>query len=146
MEPFRTQEEKTLLAILARHGASAAWVPAPAAWSAFKEFGRSIELHGGTGLLFQVGTFDFDGRELFYFDAVCQLEDFAEDDEQGAFEQLHCELTCPPTVALEALEANLWSFDFSDVDAFYAAVEGLPAFQAAAQQGNYRLKVWRGGV
>jgi hypothetical protein len=138
---FRTREEKKLLAALAQNGASGPWVSAHDAWQAFKDFGRSVKLEGGTGLLFQVGTYDFDGRKLFYFDPVCQFEFVAPDGEHEGFKQLHCELTCPPIPALQDVATNLWSFEFPDADAFYAAVEALPEFQTAVSQGNYRLRV-----
>jgi hypothetical protein len=138
---FRTLEEKKLLAALAQHGAHGPWVPAIDAWRAFKDFGRNVALEGGTGLLFQVGTYQFEGRPLFYFEPVCQFESVKRDGEHDGFEQLHCELTCSPTSALEGVATDLWSFAFPDVDAFYAAVESLPEFEVAVSQGNYRLRV-----
>ena len=138
---LRSPEEKKLLSALAQHGASGPWASALDAWQAFKDYGRSVSLAGGTGLLFQVGTYDFEGRPLFYFDPVCQFEIVASDGEHEGFEQLHCELSCLPGPELENLQANLWSFKYTDADSFYAAVEALPEFQAAVRQGNYRLRV-----
>jgi hypothetical protein len=141
MRLFRTLREKKLLVALAQHGAAGPWVSALDAWRAFKHFGRSVKLEGGTGLLFQVGTYDFEGHRLFSFDPVCQFESVFPDGEHEGFEQLHCELTCPPTPELKGVAIELWSFAFPDVDAFYAAVEASPAFTVAVSQNNYRLRV-----
>ena len=99
-------------------------------------FGRE-----SVGLLFQVGTFDFTGHPLFYFDPVCQFEITDSDGEHDHFEQLHCELTCAPDASLSGVEASLWSFDCPTADAFFAAVEALPAFQVAVRRLDYHLSV-----
>lgn len=138
---FRTPEENKLLSALAEHGASGPWVSALDAWRAFKDYGRSVKLEGGTGLLFQVGTYDFEGRPLFYFNPVCQSEFVGADGEHEGFDQLHCELSSQPGPATEGVETTLWSFEFPDAEAFYAAVEALPEFQIAVSQGKYRLAV-----
>jgi hypothetical protein len=143
---FRSREEKALQAALSRHGAAGPWVSAAAAWEGFKEYARGLDLSEGTGLLFQVGTHSFGGRPLFYFNPVCQFQLLDADGEFEAFKQLQCELTCPPTPALEGVETNLWSFDFQGADAFFAAVEALPEFQRVVAQGNYRLQVSYGLV
>lgn len=112
-----------------------------AAWSAFKAFGHEMFGRNGVGLLFQVGTFDFTGQPLFYFDPVCQFEVTDPDGGHDHFEQLHCELTCTPDESLSGVEASLWSFDYATADAFFAAVEALPAFQLAARRLDYHLSV-----
>src|SRR5690606_7849869 len=116
MRPLRASEEKKLLRALTNHGARGPWVSPRDAWNAFKEYARQVELDGGTGLLFQVGTYDFSGRSLFYFDAVCQFEILDAEGEFESYEQLHCELTCQPDAATDGLEADLWSFEFVDCD------------------------------
>lgn len=115
--------------------------PGIAAWSAFKEFGREVFGLESVGLLFQVGTFDFTGRQLFYFDPVCQFEITDSDGEHDHFEQLHCELTCTPDESLSGVEASLWSFDYATADAFFGAVESLPGFQMAVRRLDYHLSV-----
>lgn len=62
MTILRKRQEKKLLAVLSAHGAKEPWVPADTAWTAFKEYARSVASGDGNGLLFQVGTFDFEGR------------------------------------------------------------------------------------
>lgn len=112
-----------------------------AVWSAFKDFGRETFGSEGVGLLFQVGTHDFTGNPLFYFDPVCQFEITDSNGEHDHFQQLHCELTCVPDDAVSGVEASLWSFDYPTADAFFTAVEALPAFQAAVRRLDYHLSV-----
>lgn len=136
------QQEERLLDFLARHGANGPRVAALDAWQAFKDFGRSIQLDDGTGLLFQVGTYDFDGPALFHLGCVVQFESVDADGEHEGFEQLHCELTCPPAPQLDGVTAELWSFEHPDADAWYTAVEAMPEFDIAMRQGRYRLRVY----
>jgi hypothetical protein len=136
-----TPQAERLIAHLRRHGVDHQSASGLAAWSAFKDFGREMFGPGGIGLLFQVGTYDFTGRPLFYFDPVCQFEITAPDAGHGHFEQLHCELTCVPDDAVSGVEDSLWSFDYPTADAFFAAVEALPAFQAAVRRPDYHLSV-----
>lgn len=143
---FRSREEKELLAALASNGAKGPWVSAADAWEGFKQYGRSLDLSGGTCLLFQVGTYDFTGRPLFYFNPVCQFQLLDAEGELEAFEQLQCELTCPPSPALEGVETNMWSLEFATADAFFNAVETLPEFKQAVSRGTYRLRVEHGTV
>ena len=136
-----TPQAERLTALLHQHRAGHPSASGEAAWSAFKAFGREVLGPEGVGLLFQVGTFDFTGTPLFYFDPVCQFEVIDSDGEHDHFEQLHCELTCAPDASLSGVEASLWSFDYPTADAFFAAVEALPAFQATVRRMDYRLAV-----
>jgi hypothetical protein len=127
--------------LLRQHGVGDQPAPGIAAWSAFKVYGREVFGQQGTGLLFQAGTYSFTGTPLFYFDPVCQFEITGPDGEHDRFEQLHCEMTCPADDQSSGIEASLWSFDYPTADAFFAAVESLPAFQAAVQRADYRVSV-----
>lgn len=126
---------------LARQGVRESAITAASVWEAFKGYGREVFHADGVGLLFQVGVFNLSGPRLFYFDPVVQFARLDEDGEHDRFEQLHCELTCAPTEALEGTKAELWSFDYSTADAFFAAVESLPEFHAATQAVGYALQV-----
>lgn len=130
-----------LAALLHQHRVGDGAASGLAAWSAFKEVGREIFGPETVGLLFQVGTFDFTGRPLFYFDPVCQFEITDPDGEHDHYEQLHCELTCAPDASVVGVEESLWSFDYPTADAFFAAVEALPAFQVAVRRLDYHLSV-----
>jgi len=136
-----TPQAERLTILLRQHGVDHQSVSSLAAWSAFKDFGREMFGSQGIGLLFQVGTYDFTGRPLFHFDMVCQFEITDPDGEHDHFEQLHCELTCIPDDAVSSIEASLWSFDYPTADAFFAAVEAMPSFQAAIQRLDYHLSV-----
>lgn len=136
-----TPQASRLRELLAHHGASNAPISAANAWAAFKDYGREVFDLGGVDLLFQVGVYDFSGRPLFYFDPVCQFEQRDEGGEHDHYEQLHCELTCPPSEILGRTATNLWSFDYPTADAFFAAVEALPQFQIAVQQLGYAVAV-----
>jgi hypothetical protein len=136
-----TPQASRLRELLALHGASGASVSAAIAWAAFKDYGREVFGPESMGLLFQVGVFDFSGQPLFYFDPVCQFEMTDDEGEHDHYEQLHCELTCPPTEMLSKTDTNLWSFNYPTADAFFAAVEALPEFQVAIQHVDYVLTV-----
>ena len=136
-----TPQAQRLAAFLRQHGVDRQSASGLAAWSAFKDFGREMFGSRGIGLLFEVGTYDFTGRPLFYFDSVCQFEIIDSDGEHDHFEQLHCELTCAPDDAVNGIEASLWSFDYPTADAFFTAVEALPAFQTAIRRLDYDIAV-----
>lgn len=136
-----TPQAERLAALLDRHRVDHQSASGLAAWSAFREFGREMFGPDTIGLLFQAGTFDFTGRPRFYLDLVCQFEITGPDGEHDSFEQLHCELTCVPDASLRGIEASLWSFDYPTADAFFAAVEALPAFQVAVRRLDYHLSV-----
>lgn len=136
-----TPQAERLIALLREHGVDGQLASGLAAWSAYKAYGREVFGPQSVGLLFQVGTYDFTGRPLFYFDPVCQFEIFDADGEHDHFEQLHCELTCLPDAPLRGIEASLWSFDYPTADAFFADVEALPDFQASIQRSDYALSV-----
>ena len=136
-----TPQSLRLRELLANHGVIEAPVSATKAWEAFKDYGREVFGPENVGLLFQVGTFDFTGQPLFYFDPVCQFEKTDDEGEHDHYEQLHCELTCSPNELLKSTNTNLWSFEYPTADAFFAAVEALPEFQVAVQQEGYALEV-----
>lgn len=134
-----TLQSRRLAGLLREHGVGDADASGRAAWEAFKAYGREVFGLDGVGLLFQAGTYDFDGQARFHFDPVCQFEGTGPD---GDFlEQLHCRLTCAPDGALAGVQDELWSFDFPSADAFFAAVEALPAFRAAVARDDYAVSV-----
>ena len=131
-----TPQAERLTALLHQHRVGHPSATGAAAWSAFKAFGREVFGPEGVGLLFQVGTFDFTGTPLFYFDPVCQFEVIDSDGEHDHF-------AAALRVDLRSRRIAQWrpSFDFPTADAFFAAVEALPAFQAAVRRVDYRLSV-----
>lgn len=134
--------DQRLKILLSQHGVGETAVNAADAWEAFKCFGREVIDQEGVALLFQAGTFTFSGEPLFYFDPVVQFEVKDEEGEHDHFEQTHCELTGPPSSALQNKKCTLWSFDFATADAFYQTVEALPEFQLAVRHSPYKLNVF----
>lgn len=128
-------------ALLREHGVGRERVPGMQAWRAFKAYGREVFDQPGVSLLFQVGSHDFSGRPRFYFHPVCQFEIADDDGEPLRLEQLHCELSCAPGAALDGAEAALWSDGYATADAYFAAVERLPAFALASRRHDYVLQV-----
>ena len=116
------------------------------AWQCFKQFCRLPAERAEDGILFQCGIFTFTGEPLYYFDYVRQFEcEGLEGDD--ALLQLHCEFRFTPTDEMAELDTNLWSFDYPTLDDYFAAVEGLPEFQATV--GRFtpaQLSVTLGGV
>lgn len=90
-------------------------------WLAFLRFGRQPFRVPGTpdadGLLFQYGTYAFDGPPTFTLDLTRQFEVSAGDDDHGCYVQVHCELRYGLTPALEALGSfHSWFFHDAGVD------------------------------
>lgn len=139
-------QEKRLRSLFTQHGVESVAVTPMAAWLVCKEYGREVFGASNVGLLFQAGTYDFTGEQKYYIDLVCQFEIRDADGEFDRFEQLHCELTCAPEESLSDKDAVLWSFDYDSADAFYEAVEALPAFQTAMQQRPLAMKVYHESV
>ncbi|MET9955077.1 hypothetical protein ABZ135_26500 [Streptomyces sp. NPDC006339] len=85
------------------------------AWLAFLRFGRRLFDVSNTpdadGLLFQYGTYSFDGPRLFTLDLVRQFAISDSDGEHDHYVQVHCELRYAPAPALEVLGSfDSWFF------------------------------------
>lgn len=85
-------------------------------------------------LLFQAGTYDFTGPELFSLYLTRQFTHEEEDGEYGGMEQLHCIIYYEPTPELRGLARNLWSSACASVADFFARVEGMPEFRIPAER------------
>ncbi|MGW0607878.1 hypothetical protein [Streptomyces sp. NPDC002640] len=84
-------------------------------WEAFLRFGRQLfdvaEVPDGDGLLFQYGTYAFDGPPTFMVDLVRQFEVLDPEGHHDHCLQLHCEIRFGPEPALEALRhVDSWFF------------------------------------
>ena len=141
--PTKSTEEELLGVLLAEQGATGPRVSALAAWRAFKDFAFRIQMEDGSGLLFQVGNYAFEGADQFCVDYVLQLESVGAGGEHEGFEQLHCQMTCLPTPEVRGIVADLWSFAYPTLDDYFAAVEALPEFATATRQAQYGLRVFR---
>jgi hypothetical protein len=111
------------------------------AWNVFKSFVQKPVECADDAVLFQCGTFSFTGKDLFYLDFVRQFSIDDEDGEYDHMEQLHCEFTCNPNKELNPLEKNLWSYDFKDLNDYFAAVENLSEFQTAINHQDWECLV-----
>jgi hypothetical protein len=133
-------EEECLISLMREHGVGES-ASGMAAWTAFKTYGEEVFGQQGVGLLFQAGTHEFSGSPRFYFNPVCQFEITAANGEHDHFEQLLCELTCPPDEELSGIDIALWSFDYPSATDFFAAVEASHEFQVAAKRSDYRVSI-----
>ncbi|MEK4762252.1 hypothetical protein MHH85_18470 [Viridibacillus sp. FSL E2-0187] len=110
-------------------------------WEIFKEFGRNpVEGEEEIALLFECGTYNFTGENLFYLDFVRQ---FATED-NDEMEQLHCEFTFKPTFDLENLQFHEFYFDVEgDVEDFYRNIESLQEFQIPISMTPLNLNIFQ---
>ncbi|WP_198545900.1 hypothetical protein [Actinacidiphila yeochonensis] len=98
-------------------------------WLAFLRFGRRPflvpEVPDADGLLFQYGTYAFDGVPTFTLDLTRQFEVCDNDGDHDHYVQVHCELRYGCAPALEALGSfNSWFFHDAG-DGLEAWVQGL---------------------
>ena len=109
-------------------------------WAVFKRF-AALPVEGAEdGLLWQVGCYDFTGRQLCYLDFVRQFS-FGENGVHDHLEQLHLEFTCPPAPSLAPLERSLWAFDFPSLEAYFSAVESFPEFRTALGTSQWKVEL-----
>ncbi|GHC73319.1 hypothetical protein [Streptomyces cinnamoneus] len=91
------------------------------AWLAYLRFGRQRFDTAPTpdcdGLLFQYGTYAFNGTPMFTLDLTRQFAVVDADGEHDHYLQVHCELRYEPTADLEGLGSfNSWFFHDADAD------------------------------
>ena len=70
----------------------------------------------------------------------------ASGDEPVWFEQVHIEFKVPPPLRLGVGTVTMFSDDFSDYGAFFAAVEELSAFRTGLAFRGFVLAVYHTGV
>ncbi|WKU42600.1 hypothetical protein Q3V23_00090 [Streptomyces sp. VNUA116] len=90
-------------------------------WLAFLRFGRRLfqvpDTPDADGLLFQYGTYAFDGPATFTLDLTRQFEVSDSDGDHDHYVQVHCELRYGLTPALEALGSfHSWFFHDAGAD------------------------------
>ncbi|WP_329063183.1 hypothetical protein [Streptomyces sp. NBC_01429] len=106
-------------------------------WLAFLRFGRRRFHVPGTpdadGLLFEYGTYAFDGPRTFTLDLSRQFEVSDSDGDHDHYVQVHCELRYGLAPALEALGSfNSWFFHDAgdDLEAWAQGLTGRAAWTA----------------
>ncbi len=101
-------------------------------WSVFKAFARVPVVCQDDGFLFETLPMpEFNSFNLHF------LRQFTlyDGDKYDHMEQLNCDFTYPLTDDLSSLQKVVWAYDFhGNLDAFFAHVEGLPAFQVPITQ------------
>lgn len=109
------------------------------AWRAFLRFGRTRFDTPGTpdcdGLLFQYGTYAFDGPPRFLLDFVRQFEIADDTGEHDHHVQVHCEARFTPVPALRELGSfNAWFFHDGDdsLDGWATNLTGTQAWSTIA--------------
>lgn len=85
--------------------------------------------------LFETGTYDFTGEELFYFSLVRQFPN-----EEEEFCQLHLDVLYSSDDANRGLSESAWSFDI-DTD-FFAYVRNSKAYMAVKDYDIIRVDVY----
>ena len=85
------------------------------AWLAFLRFGRQLfdvsDAYDADGLLFQYGTYSFEGPATFMLDLARQFEIADSHGNHDHYVQVHCELRYGPAPALQALGSfHSWFF------------------------------------
>ncbi len=111
-------------------------------WLAFLRFGRQpfdvSDTPDADGLLFQYGTYAFDGAPAFMLDLTRQFEKSDSDGDHAHYVQVHCELRYGVAPALEALGSfDSWFFHGAGDD-LQGWVQGLT--ERAAWTTIHRLK------
>ena len=98
------------------------------AWGVFKEMCLVEFECAGDDLLFETGTYNFEGQEEFLLSFVRQFT-IEVDGEYDYMEQLHLDFGYKPEAELGSLKKILWTYDFDgDFSKFFQAVEQSPAF------------------
>ncbi|MGW5061213.1 hypothetical protein ACWEQ2_28500 [Streptomyces sp. NPDC004096] len=91
------------------------------AWESFLRFGRQLfdvsDAPDADGLLFQYGTYSFDGPPTFTVDLTRQFAVSAHDGAHDHYVQVHCEIRYGSEPALEALGSfHSWFFHGAGAD------------------------------
>ncbi|WP_448316031.1 hypothetical protein [Streptomyces sp. CO7] len=124
-----------------------------AAWAAFLRFGRQLfdvsDAPDGDGLLFQYGTYSFEGPPAFTVDLARQFEVFDAVGDHAEYVQLHCEVRFAPEPALKAVGSfTSWFFhdDGQDLDAWAREVTARPAWAMVCARTPAEVRVYQEGV
>jgi hypothetical protein len=112
------------------------------AWRVFKEFARESVACDGEAIYVHLGMRD-PTDELVHLTFVRQLAFANADGELEAVREIVCDLGFDPTPGLPYAGIELSDADFEEFDAFVAAVEAHPDFQAAiAREPAGSLVTW----
>lgn len=110
-------------------------------WQVFKDFVQEPVVTFDDGVLFQAGVYEFTGSEQFHFDFTRQFSIHDAKDEYDHMEQLSLLFLCDPNEKLRQIKTNRWAYDFPSLEAFFAEVESMDAFQSAMTINQWRCRV-----
>jgi hypothetical protein len=121
---------------------------AEAAWAGFLRFGRwrydAAETPDADGLLFQYGTFSFDGPPEFLLDFTRQFEINDVDGEHDHYVQVHCELHyADEPVLREVGKFNSWFFHDGgeDLDQWSGAVRDHAVWEVVRDRMPSEIRI-----
>lgn len=137
--------ESILSAMLAEAGFNFSASDPAVGWSVFKNFVIKEVQAPGDGVLWQIGSYNFTGKQLCHFDFVRQFE-IHDEGEFDHYEQLHLEFTAVPTPELANIERNDWSFDFPSLPAYFDHVEQRDEFKKALAHRAWQARVHQHSV
>lgn len=113
------QAQECLRRVLSREQQPLAALSLDEVWLRFVRFGSqrfdTADTPDADGLLFQYGTYAFEGAPVFMLDLVRQFEVNDASGEYDHYIQLHCELRYEPVLELRAL-GHFESWFFYDTD------------------------------
>jgi len=105
------------------------------AWNVFKEFFLKTEVEcTEDALLFECGTYDFTGEDLFYLVFVRQFSLNDHEEEYDHTEQFHFIIYYKACEELEKLKISKWSFDCNSFDEYFQYIESLEAFKVPLEK------------
>lgn len=129
-------------------GSGTRGMKAEAAWAGFLRFGRrrydTAETPDADGLLFQYGTFSFDGVPEFVLDFTRQFEINDVDGEHDHYVQVHCELRYPDEPVLrEVGKLNSWFFHDGgeDLDQWSGAVRDHAVWEVVRDRTPSEIRI-----
>jgi len=123
------------------------------AWRAFIRFGRlrfdTPDSNDADGLLFQYGTYSFDGPATFTLDLARQFEVHDGDGDHDHYVQVHCELRYGLAPGLQALGSFVsWFFHGTedDLDRWAEGLGHRSAWTAIRAFKPAEIRVYQGQV
>jgi len=108
-------------------------------WSVFKRFARESVDCADEYLLFQVGDSDVMGDSYLDF---CRGYQITDQNGNSWWEQTHAEFGVRLPHKLGFDQTDLFSSDFSSLDAFFTHVEAMAEFQTGCQFRKWKLKIY----
>lgn len=128
-EIMETAEAKELLEIiLQKNNFNKTNIDCNAAWNSFKEFSKQQFNVANDALLWEVGIYDFTGKDLFYYSMCRQFSIEPSGDNEG-IEQLRFVIYFKPNAELKKLHNTIWTYDFNgEFEKLFQAIESKESF------------------